>query len=141
MRRVCQPQENGKACADQLAGILTKLFSLSLTNATIPTCLRASTVIPIPKKPGTESFSDYRPKALTPVFIKSFVRIVSGTSHHTSTSQHIPVCLQSKSVHGSCHYNLPSQIFDPFGKQKSYVDYSSAFNGIIPDILSTKLLN
>jgi len=43
-----------KACADQLTGILTKLFNLSLIHATIYTCLKASTIIPIPKKPAIQ---------------------------------------------------------------------------------------
>jgi len=47
-----------KACADQLAGILTKLFNLSLTHATVPTCLKASTIVPIPKKPAIDSLND-----------------------------------------------------------------------------------
>ena len=47
-----------KACADQLAGILTKIFNLSLTQATVPTCLKASIIVPIPKKTAIDSLSD-----------------------------------------------------------------------------------
>lgn len=39
-----------KACADQLAGILTKVFNLSLSCSTVPPCLKSSTIIPIPQK-------------------------------------------------------------------------------------------
>ena len=56
-----------KACADQLAGILTKLFNLSLTYAIVPTCLKASTIVPILKKPAVNSLNDYRPIALTSI--------------------------------------------------------------------------
>jgi len=43
-----------KAWADQLAEILTKLFNLSLTLVTVPTSLKASTIIPISRKPAIE---------------------------------------------------------------------------------------
>ncbi len=42
-----------KACADQMAGILTSLFNLSLTQATVPTCLKATIIVhhrPHPQK-------------------------------------------------------------------------------------------
>lgn len=40
------PRAVVKACAEQLAGILTKLFNFSLTHATIPSCMKATTTIP-----------------------------------------------------------------------------------------------
>ena len=47
-----------KACAEQLTGILTRLFNVSLKQATVPTCLKASTIIPIPKKPAINNLND-----------------------------------------------------------------------------------
>lgn len=56
-----------KACADQLAGILIRLFKLSMTHATVPTCLKASAIISMPKKTDIDRLMDYRLIALTSV--------------------------------------------------------------------------
>ena len=71
-----------KDCADQLAGIFTKIFNLSLTQSAVPSCLKTSTVIPLPKKSPTTSLNDYRPVALTPVVMKCFEKLVR--SHITT---------------------------------------------------------
>ena len=42
----------------------------------MPACLKASTIIPVPKKPRPTGHNDYRPVALTSVVMKSFVRLV-----------------------------------------------------------------
>ena len=55
------------ACADQLVGVLTTLFNLSLSQATIPRCLKSATIIPVPKTPAPKCPNDYRPIALTSV--------------------------------------------------------------------------
>lgn len=34
-------------CADQLVGVLTRLFNLSLSHAAIPQCLESGTIIPV----------------------------------------------------------------------------------------------
>ncbi|XP_028311351.1 uncharacterized protein LOC114468574 [Gouania willdenowi] len=136
-----------KACADQLTGILTTLFNLSLTHATVPTCLKASTIVPIPKKPAIDSLNDYRPIALTSVIMKCMER---------SVSQHIRDCLPptfdphqfayraNRSTEDAIAITLHTAL-SHLENKKSYVrmlfvDYSSAFNTIIPDILITKLL-
>lgn len=68
-----------KASLNQLAGILTTLFNLSLIHAMFPTCLKTCTVIPIPipKKIGTDSLNDCRPLALRSVLMKCYEQIVS----------------------------------------------------------------
>jgi len=110
-----------KACADQLAGILTRLFKHSLTLATVPTCLKATFIVPIPKKPAIDSMSNYRPIALTSLIIKSLER---------SVSQHIrdclppflppprPVCVQDKPVYGGRHRPHTPYSSEPPGEQE-----------------------
>ena len=39
-----------KACADQLASVFTDIFNLSLTESVIPTCLKQTTIVPVPKE-------------------------------------------------------------------------------------------
>lgn len=39
-----------RSCADQLAGVFTDIFNLSLQQATVHTCLKTTTIVPIPPK-------------------------------------------------------------------------------------------
>ncbi len=135
-----------KGCADQLSGVLTNLFNLSLIQASIPSCLKSSTIIPISKKSATDSLNDYRPIALTPIIMKCFERLVL---HHLKT------CLPSTFDNHQFAYRANRSTEDAIAivlhnalshleHQESYVrmlfiDYSSAFNTIIPDILFSKL--
>ncbi|KAI2653210.1 putative RNA-directed DNA polymerase from transposon BS [Labeo rohita] len=43
------PGRTLKLCADQLAGVFTNIFNLSLQQAVIPTCLKSTTIFPLPK--------------------------------------------------------------------------------------------
>uniref|UniRef100_A0A669B3Y2 Reverse transcriptase domain-containing protein n=1 Tax=Oreochromis niloticus TaxID=8128 RepID=A0A669B3Y2_ORENI len=137
-----------KACADQLAPVFTRLFNLSLTHATVPHCLKSSTIVPVPKSTTISSLSDYRPIALTPVVAKCFEKLVL---------KHIKDCLPpsfdphqfayranrstedaiSTALHSALHHleNPGTSV------RMLFVDYSSAFNTIIPDILIDKLVN
>ena len=66
-----------KEGADQLAGILTKLFNLFLIHVTVLTYVKASNIIPIPQKTAIDGFSYYRPIALTSVVMKCLEQLVS----------------------------------------------------------------
>ncbi|KAK3567875.1 hypothetical protein QTP86_027317 [Hemibagrus guttatus] len=44
------PGRTLKSCADQLAGVFTNIFNLSLQQALVPTCLKSTTIVPVPKK-------------------------------------------------------------------------------------------
>ncbi len=136
-----------KTCADQLTGILTRLFNLSLSHATVPTCLKASTIIPIPKRNTIHSLNDYRPIALTSEIMKCLER---------SVSRHIRDCLPpsfdpyqfayraNRSTEDAIALTLHTALSHLENKESYvrmlFVDYSSAFNTIIPDILCNKLL-
>ncbi len=39
-----------KDCAEQLTDVLTDIFNTSLSQAVTPTCLKSTTIIPVPKK-------------------------------------------------------------------------------------------
>ncbi len=56
-----------KDCAEQLTDVLTDIFNTSLSQAVIPTCLKSTTIIPVPKKSPVSCLNDYRPIALTPI--------------------------------------------------------------------------
>lgn len=135
-----------KACAAQLAPVFTDIFNLSLKQATIPACLKSATIIPVPKKASTTTLNDFRPVALTPVITKCFEKLVL---------RHIKACLPptldphqfayraNRSTEDAIAIALHSAL-SHLERQGSYVrmlfiDYSSAFNTIIPDILIPKL--
>lgn len=65
-----------KSWADQLAGVLTKIFNLSLQQTVVPTCLKYTTIVPVPKKQTVTCLSDYCPVSLTPIIIICFERLV-----------------------------------------------------------------
>lgn len=136
-----------KACADQLTGVFTTIFNLSLSLAIVPPCLKTSTIIPILKKSAADSPNDYRPVALTPVVMKCFERLVSqhiksflpptldphqfAYRANRSTEDAITIALHSALSHLEHQGSYVRMLF---------LDFSSAFNHIIPEILVQKLL-
>ena len=133
-------------CADQLAGVFTNIFSQSLSQAIIPSCLKTSTIIPVPKKNSVSSLNDYRPVALTSVAMKCFEKLVR--SHITSV---LPPDLDpyqfayraNRSTEDAIATTLHSTL-NHLEQKGSYarllfVDYSSAFNTIMPDRLVSKM--
>ena len=65
-----------RACADQLAGVFTDNFNMSLIESVIPTCFKQTTIVPVPKNTKATCLNDYRPVALTSVAMKCFERLV-----------------------------------------------------------------
>ncbi|KAM9821311.1 uncharacterized protein ACBT44_006950 isoform 1-T1 [Syngnathus typhle] len=55
-----------KDCAGELTDVFTDIFNTSLLQALVPSCFKAATIVPVPKKPTPSCFNDYRPVALTP---------------------------------------------------------------------------
>jgi hypothetical protein len=64
------------ACADQLAGVFTDIFNMSLIESVIPTCFKQTTIAPVPKNTKATCLNDYRSVALTSVAMKCFERLV-----------------------------------------------------------------
>jgi hypothetical protein len=56
-----------RARADQLAGVFTDIFNLSLSQSTVPTCFKRATIVPVPKKTKVTELNDYYAVALTSV--------------------------------------------------------------------------
>ncbi|KAI3352532.1 hypothetical protein L3Q82_005477 [Scortum barcoo] len=82
-----------------------------------------SIIVPVPKKSAVNCLNDYRPVALTLVIMKCFERIV--LKHIKDI---IPAALT--------HLQLPNTYV-----RMLFVDFSSAFNTVIPDKLVLKLHN
>ncbi|KAL0148770.1 hypothetical protein M9458_055948 [Cirrhinus mrigala] len=127
-----------KACAIQLSSIFTLIFNRSLELCIVPSCFKCSTIIPVPKKPKTTGLDDYRPVALTSVVMKSFERLVLAYLKDITGPLLDPLSVDD-AVNMGLHYIL--QHLDKPGTYARilFVDFSSAFNTIIPDILQIKL--
>ena len=65
-----------KLFADQLSGVFTDIFNVSLSQCKLTHCFKKSTIIPVPKKCTASCLNDYRPVALTFVVIKTLERLV-----------------------------------------------------------------
>ena len=135
-----------KDCAAELTDVFTDIFNISLSQAVVPTCLKATTIIPVPKKSSPSSLNDYRPVALTPILMKCFERLVMDNIRavlppsldpfqfayrsNRSTDDAIATALHSALTHLD---NKDSYV------RMLFIDFSSAFNTIIPQQLIVKL--
>ncbi|KAL0195023.1 hypothetical protein M9458_008595, partial [Cirrhinus mrigala] len=63
-----------RECADQLADVLTDIFNMSLSQSSVPACLKSTIIVPVPKKSSVTCLNDCRPVALTPIIMKCFER-------------------------------------------------------------------
>ncbi|KAL0152550.1 hypothetical protein M9458_052273 [Cirrhinus mrigala] len=134
-----------KACAVQLSSIftLTEIFNRSLELCIVPSCFKCSAIIPVPKKPKTTGLNDYRPVALTSVVMKSFERLVlvylkdiTGPLLDRANRANRSV---DDAVNMGLHYILQHLHKPGTYARILFVDFSSAFNTIILDILQIKL--
>ncbi|TKS64906.1 N-lysine methyltransferase KMT5A [Collichthys lucidus] len=135
-----------RECADQLAGVFTRIFNRSLAQSSVPPCLKSSTIVPLPKKPHITSLNDYRPVALTPVVMKCFEKRVR--SHITAalppTHDSNQFAYRANRSTGDAVATALHAALSHLEQQGSYVrmlfvDYSSAFNTILPHKLVVKL--
>ncbi len=135
-----------KSWADQLDPIFTQIFNRSLELCKVPSCLKLSTIIPVPKKPKISGLNDYRPVAVMSVAMKSFERLVLAYLKDTTTP--LMNSLQfayraNRSVNNAVNMGLHFilQYLDRPGTYVRilFVDFSSAFNSIIPDTLQNKM--
>ena len=136
-----------RLCSYQLAAPFCDIFNWSLQSYTVPDTFKMSTIIPVPKKASPQSFNDYRPVALTSVIMKCFESIFKVFIQSLLPSDFDPYQFayrKNRSVEDAVSLNI-HEILDHLEKPNSYVrvlflDYSSAFNNIIPKSLFEKLL-
>ncbi|KAI4873926.1 hypothetical protein NFI96_030144 [Prochilodus magdalenae] len=127
-----------KACAEQLAGVFTDIFNLSLAQAVVPTIFKTATIVPVPKYSTASTLNDFRPVALTPIISKCFERLVSclpaaldfAYRRNRSTEDAISAALHTVLSHLDCQNSYVRMLF---------IDFSSAFNTVIPSKLIYKL--
>lgn len=158
MRRLLQRQNTNKAagpdgvtpatlkdCANELAFILSFIFNWSLNCATVPACFKSALIIPVPKKNNITCLNDYRPVALTSVVMKVFERLVCKFLSHITLDRHqfayranrgvddaVSLCIHFILQHLDCKSTYARVLF---------IDFSSAFNTILPIRLFNCLLS
>ncbi len=136
-----------RSCANQLAGLFTSIFNESLATSVVPTSFKKSVIIPVPKNSKPSCLNDYRPVALTSTVMKVFERLLKK---HICSS--IPATLDplqfayrpNRSTDDAISQVLHSSLTHIDSKNGNYVrllfiDYSSAFNTIVPNKLADKL--
>ncbi len=135
-----------KDCAEQLTDVLRDIFNTSLSQAVIPTCLKSMTIIPVPKKSPVSCLNDYHPRALTPIIMKCFERLVM---HNIKTSlpntldplqfAYRPIRSTDDAISSTLHLALTHLENKDSFIRMLFIDFSSAFNTIIPQQLINKL--
>ena len=136
-----------QTCASQLAGVYTKIYNESLRLRTVPSLFKQATVIPVPKKNNISCLNDYRPVALTAVAMKTFERLVLKVIKSLlppTFDPHQFAYRANRSVEDAislCLHNILQHLETPSTYARIlFIDYSSAFNTIIPGKLHQKLL-
>lgn len=137
----------GRVLRGVLADVLTDIFNISVSQATVPRCFKTSIIVPVARKAVVLCLNDYHPIALTPIVAKCFERLVKP---------HITACLPAscdllqfaylpnRSTEDAISTTLHSVITHLDHKDTYarilYIDFNSAFNTIIPLKLMEKLL-
>ena len=129
-----------------LTPIFKNILNQSLSSQTIPICFKTSVVIPVPKKQPIKSINDYRPVALTSVIMKVFEKIVlnylkSFISQILDPAQfayRANRCVED-AVALTLHNILKHLELSNSYVRVLFIDYSSAFNTIVPIKLYKKL--
>ncbi len=136
-----------RSCADQLADLFTSIFNESLATSVVPISFKKYVIIPVPKNSKPSCLNDYRPVTLTSTVMKVFERLLNK---HICSS--IPATLDplqfayrpNRSTDDAISHVLHSSLSHIDSKNGNYVsllciDYSSAFNTIVPIKLAFKL--
>ena len=133
-------------CGDQLTEVFTDIFNRSLALSHVPPCFKASTIIPVPKKTAVTCLNDYRPVALTPIPAKCLERLVMKHIRGitpASFDQHQFAYKANRSTEDAVALLLHTAL-EHLELKNTYIrilfiDYSSAFNTILPGKLISKL--
>ncbi len=136
-----------RSCADQLAGLFTSIFNESLATSVVPSSLKKSVIIPVPKNSKPCCLNDYRLVALTSTVMKVFERLLKKhiCSSIPVTSDPLQFAYRpNRYTDDAISQVLHSSLTHIDSKNGNFVrllfiDYSSAFNTIVPIKLAVKL--
>lgn len=133
-------------CADQPTDVLTDIYNTPLSQAIIPACFKATNIIMLPKKSLASTLNGYRPIALTSIMMNCFVRLVKA--HITSSLPAIldpfqfayhPKRSTDDAIATALHLCLAYLENKNSYVWMLFIDFSSAFNTVIPQHTVNKL--
>ncbi len=126
--------------------VLTDIFNTLLSQAVVPTSLKSTTIIPVPKKSPVSCLNDYRPIALTPIIMKCFERLVMQKIKNSLPNTLDPLQFAYRpnrstddAISSTLHLALTHLENKDSYVRMLFIDFSSAFNTIIPQQLINKL--
>ena len=126
-----------KECANQLGGVMTKIFQLFLDASFVPRAWKETTIIPVPKKPRAKALNDFRPVALTSILCKCMERVIVGELTTTIGESLDPLQFAYKPKRGveDATLHLLDTVTKHLDSQNSlvrilFMDFSSAFNTV-----------
>ncbi|KAI5108323.1 gastrula zinc finger protein XlCGF28.1-like [Silurus meridionalis] len=135
-----------RECAEQPADVFTDIFNIFLSSNVVPTCLKTTTVVPVPKKSTVSCLNDYCPVTLTPIVMKCFERLVM---RHIKTQlppsldpmqfAYRPKCSTDDAISTTLNLALTHLDNKDSYVRMLFIDFSSAFNTIINQHLIEKL--
>ncbi|CAM4427607.1 unnamed protein product [Leuciscus chuanchicus] len=135
-----------KSSADQLSGVMERIFNLSLKLGVVPQLWKTSCVVPVPKTSHPKDLNSYRPVALTSHLMKTLERLVLQHLRSTVGPSMDPLQFAYRPNIGvvDAVIFLQHQALAHLEKPGSTVrimffDISSAFNTIQPMLLKDKL--
>lgn len=111
-----------KSCADQLTGVFTNIFNISLQQALVPNCLQSTTIIPVFKKSTTNRLW-LLPSCPDPSYhlVLWDNYIIPHQRHHPHKSRQLPVCLLGEQIYGGWSHHQTSYCPLPPGISKHYM--------------------
>ncbi|KAK1795791.1 hypothetical protein P4O66_008944, partial [Electrophorus voltai] len=139
------PPQNDQVLCPTVADV-RHIFNISLSCAVVPTCFKTTTIVPVPKKPTVSCLNDYRPFALTSIIMKCFKRLIMRHIKTQLPPSLDPLQFAYRSNRStddaiSTTLHLALTHLDKKGTyvRMLFIDFSSAFNTIVPQHLIGKL--
>ncbi len=116
------------------------------TLSVVPSYFKIATIVPIPKKNKVTCLNDWRPVALTPIFSKSFEKLIRDYICSVLPASLDPLQFayrSNRSRDDAIAFTLRTALSHLENKntyvRMLFVDYSSTFNTIVPATLVAKL--
>ena len=135
-----------KNCSAELAPVFYVIFNWSIQICKVPSIYKFSKIIPVPKKTNAEVFNDFRPVALTSCIMKCFERVVLKFIKSLLPADFDPYQFayrENRCIEDALSITI-HEILQHLESANTYarilfIDFSSAFNTIIPQQLYNKL--
>ena len=131
-----------KECSGELAEVIRIIFNWSVRECRVPKEYKKASVTPLPKKSSVKTLNDYRPIAITSWVIKVFEGLILRElkSHISNGSDEHQFAYRNNRGVEDAVATLNHTILQHLENKNTYarvlfLDFSSAFNTIIPSKL------